>query len=78
MPPKSEGDAGPPASSSTSNGADSGTSSIANSVTSVASPESLWDARLGYFAIRPADIGDMSPAQLLGCADLFHAMYGGD
>ena len=43
-----------------------------------AEPETIWDARLGLFGIRPADVGDMSPAQLVGCADLFAAMYGGD
>ena len=43
-----------------------------------ADPARLWDARLGYFAVRPGDVGDMTPAQLLGCVDLFAAMHGGD
>ena len=43
-----------------------------------ADPAGLWDARLGLFGVRPADVGDMSPAQLLGCVDLFAAMYGGE
>ena len=41
-------------------------------------PESLWDARLGYFGIRPAEVGDLTPAQLLGCVELFSDMYGGE
>ena len=40
-------------------------------------PESLWDARLGYFGIGPEEVGELTPAQLLGCVDLFSAMHGG-
>ena len=39
-------------------------------------PVRLWDARLGFFAVRPDDVDDMTPAQLLGCVDLFAAMHG--
>ena len=39
-------------------------------------PRTLWDARLGYFAVRPDEVGDMTPAQLLGCVDVFAAMHG--
>jgi hypothetical protein len=41
-----------------------------------ATPESYWDARLGYFSIRPADIGELTPAQMLGTVDLFSALHG--
>ena len=37
----------------------------------VVPPEALWDARLGYFGIRPAEVGELTPAQLIGCVDLF-------
>ena len=40
-------------------------------------PRILWDARLGYFGIGPAEVGELTPAQLLGCVDLFSAMHGG-
>ena len=32
------------------------------------------DAKYGY-DVRPGDIGEMTPAQLLGCVDLFAAIH---
>ena len=43
-----------------------------------ADPSRLWDARLGYYGIAAAEVGEMTPAQLLGCVDLFSAMHGGE
>ena len=80
--PVEEGDAdSPPPSSSSSNGADSGHSSPTSSETSAADPGSLWDARLGFFGVSPtASRRALTPAQLLGCVDLFHGLChgGGD
>ena len=61
------------AGTATSSGPGSPTSSETSAPT-----RSLWDARLGYFAVRPGDVGDMTPAQLMGCVDLFAAMHGGE
>ena len=73
-----EGDAdSPPPSSSSSNGATSGPDSTDELGTIDGDPGGLWDARLGYFNVGPADVGDMTPAQLLGCVDYFAAMHGG-
>ena len=43
-----------------------------------AAPESLWDARLGYFGVRAEEVGERTPGQLMGCVDLFQAMHGGE
>ena len=74
-----EGDAdSPPPSSSSSNGATSGPGSPTSSETIDGDPGGLWDARLGFFSVSPGDVGDMTPAQLLGCVDLFAAMHGAE
>jgi hypothetical protein len=39
-------------------------------------PESYWDARLGYFSLRPGDLGELTPSQMLGTVDLFTALHG--
>jgi hypothetical protein len=39
-------------------------------------PETLWDARIGFFSVAVGDVGDMTPAQLLGCVDMFNAIHG--
>ena len=62
-------------SSSLSNGS-SGAGSPTSSEPSEAHPTALWDARLGFFGVRPGEVGDLTPAQLLGCVDLFNALHG--
>ena len=39
-------------------------------------PRALWDARLGFFGVSADEVGELTPAQLLGCVDLFQAMHG--
>ena len=39
-------------------------------------PERLWNPALGYFAVAPREVGDMTPKQLLDCVDVFLSMRG--
>ena len=73
---KVEDDAGPPPRSSSENGECSGPFE-AELGDIAADPASLWDARLGLFNVAAAEVGELTPAQLVGCVERFTAMHGG-
>ena len=74
-----EDDADPPPPSSSGNTTSSGDDSTDEFGDTRRPPERLWDARLGYFGVSPGEVGELTPAQLLGCVDMFAAMHeGGD
>ena len=43
----------------------------------MADPRDLWDPRVGYFGVDPEQVGELTPAKLLSCVQLFDAIHGG-
>jgi hypothetical protein len=41
-----------------------------------ARPERHWNPALGFFSVAPGEVGDLTPAQLVGCVEMFQAMHG--
>ena len=76
-PNQEETDAGPPPQSSSENGSYFW-ARVADELGDISGPaDTLWHPQLGYFGVSPDDIGDMTPAQLLACVDMFDALHGG-
>ena len=70
-----DADADPPALSGNANGSSSGSDSPTSSETSPHPPEQLWNFRVGRFGVAPAEVGDLTPSQLLECVEAFRALY---
>jgi hypothetical protein len=70
-----EGDAGPPVSKLNGNEPTSGDAS-ATSLETLVLPPKPSGTPAWFFAVGPDQVGELTPAQLMGCVDMFNAIHG--